>query len=341
MKASTRPVASVAYSADDKFIPAHQLAASLIDLAMSRGVDKNRLLRGTRIFYQDIRTGSSQLSAEQLLRLMANAKAQVGGYDCAFQLGRRLFPGNYGAISNALLHCRNMQDVLRLLNVFMAHICPFMQGYTYRDANQYHLVINDALGCGTQWQFIVETYFSAFVAAAKLLLGRRLPFHFDFPFVRPRYIQEYETNLGFRLNFSQPVLRIRFDLEWLKMPFNQQSQSLKWHAVQQLKQQAYPSQGFVAAVRDSLRHKRNQSLQDTAQQFAMSPATFKRKLQQHGVRFQQLQDELGLQQAIYLLQVKKLNNEDSAHVMEFSDIPNFRRAVKRWTGFTPTQLRIG
>ncbi|WP_340678700.1 AraC family transcriptional regulator ligand-binding domain-containing protein [Paraglaciecola sp.] len=336
MKATQRPIAAL----EDKFIPAHQLAASLIDLAMSRGVDKNPLMRGTRIFYQDIKAGSSQLSADQLLRLVANAKSQVGGYDCSFQLGRRLFPGNYGAISNALLNSRNMQEALRLLNVFMLHICPFMQGYSYQDAKQYHLVINDTLGCGEQWQFIVETYFTALVAATKLLLGRRLPFHFDFPFARPRYIQEYETNLGFRLNFSQPVLRIRFDLEWLKMPFDQQSQSLKWHAVQQLKQQHFPYQGFVAAVRDNLRYKRNQSLQETATLFAMSPATFKRKLQQHGVRFQQLQDELGLQQAIYLLQVKKLNNEDSAQMMEFSDIPNFRRAVKRWTGFTPTQLRL-
>ena len=337
MKIAARPLASV----DDKFIPAHQLAASLIDLAISRGVDKNRLLRGTRIFYQDIKTGRAQLSAEQLLRLMANAKAQVAGYDCAFQLGRRLFPGNYGAISNALLHCRNMQDALRVLSVYLLHICPFMQAYAYRDSQQYHLVITDSLGCSEQWQFVVEVYFSALVAAAKLLLGRRLPFYFDFPFARPRYIQEYETNLGFRLNFSQPLLRIRFDLEWLNAPFNQQSQSLKWHALQQLKQQAYPAKCFVAAVRNSLRYKRHQSLQDTAQLFAMSPATFKRKLQLHGVRFQQLQDELGLQQAIYLLQVKKLNNEDTAQIMAFSDIPNFRRAVKRWTGFTPQQLRMG
>ncbi|MEP7706626.1 AraC family transcriptional regulator ligand-binding domain-containing protein [Paraglaciecola sp. 25GB23A] len=328
-------------SLEDKFLPAHQLAASLIDLAMSRGVDKNRLLRGTRIFYQDIKAGSTQLSAAQILRLMANAKSLVSGFDCSFQLGRRVFPGNYGAISNALLHSRNLQDALRVLRVYAQHICPFMHIYAYQDEQQYHLVIFDALGCGEQWQFVLETYFSALVAATKLLLGHRVPFHFDFPFARPRYIQEYETNLGFRLNFSQAQLRIRFDLEWLKAPFAQQSQSLKWHALQHIRQHQPPSQGFIQAVRDSLWHKRHQTLQETALLFAMSPATFKRKLNQHGVRFQQIQDELGKQQALYLLQVQKLNNEDSASMMAFSDIPNFRRAVKRWTGLTPNQLRLG
>jgi AraC-like DNA-binding protein len=326
---------------EDKFLPAHQLAASLIDLAMSRGVDKNRLLRGTRIFYQDIKAGSAHLNTEQMLRLMANASSLVSGFDCSFQLGRRVFPGNYGAVSNALLHSRNLQEALRLLRVYAQHICPFMHSYTYQDEQQYHLVIYDAVGCGEQWQFVVETYFSALVAATKLLLGHRIPFHFDFPFARPRYIQEYETNLGFRLNFSQPQLRIRFDFEWLKAPFTQQSQSLKWHALQYIRLHQPPYQGFIQAVRDSLWQKRHQTLQETALLFAMSPATFKRKLNQHGVRFQQIQDELGKQQALYLLQVQKLNNEDSASMMAFSDIPNFRRAVKRWTGLTPNQLRIG
>lgn len=326
---------------DDKFMPAHQLAASLIDLAVSKGADKHRLLRGTQIFQQDIKSGNACLSAAQVLRLISNVRAQVSGHDCAFQLGRRIFPGNYGDLSNALLHSRDMAEALRLLKLFRLQICPFLHSHVYQEGGQIHLVVEDALGCGEQWQFLVEAYFTALVAASKLTLGKRIAFHFDFPFQRPRYIQEYETNLGYRLNFSQALLRIRFDLHWLSEPFLQQSKSLKWHAVRQVKQQVERQAGFLEAVRIHLRYKRQQSLQDIALMFGMSPATFKRKLKQHGVRFQQLQDELGKQQAIYWLQIKKLNNEDSALMMEFSDIPNFRRAVKRWTGLTPSQLRLG
>ena len=325
---------------DVKFMPAHQLAASLMDLAIARGANKDRLLRGTQIFYQDMKSGGTLLSPAQLLRLMANVRTQVSGYDCSFLLGRRVFPGNYGHISNALLHSQDLQDALRLLYVFRMQICPFLHAYSYRDNQQLHLVMNDALGCGDQWQFLVESYLTAFVSATRLLLGRRVPFHFDFPFARPRHIQEYEENLGFRLNFSQPLLRIRLDVQWLNIPFIQQSKSLKWHAVQQLTQYEQINCGFVEALRNSLRNKRHQTLQETALSFGMSPATFKRKLKLNNIRFQQLQDELGVQQAIHLLQVKKLNNEDTASLMAFSDVPNFRRAVKRWTGFTPSQLRL-
>ncbi|MFQ3235663.1 MAG: AraC-like DNA-binding protein [Paraglaciecola sp.] len=327
-------------SLEDKFMPTHQLAASLIELAIARGANKDRLIRGTQIFYQDIKSGSAQLSPGQLLRLVANVKSQVSGNDCSFLLGRRVFPGNYGQISNALLHSRDLQDALRLLHIFRMQICPFLHACSYRDTQQFHLVISDALGCADQWQFLVESYFTALVSAAKLLLGRRVPFHFDFPFARPRHIQEYEVNLGFRLNFSQPLLRIRVDLHWLTEPFIHQSQSQKWHAIKQLGAPQPLHYGFIEAVKNSLRNRRYQTLQETAGLFCMSPATFKRKLKNCNVRFQQLQDELGMQQAIYLLQVKKLNNEDSASLMAFSDVPNFRRAVKRWTGFTPSQLRL-
>ncbi|WP_416306889.1 AraC family transcriptional regulator ligand-binding domain-containing protein [Neptunicella sp. SCSIO 80796] len=328
-------------SLQDKFLPAHQLTASLMDLAISRGADKNRLMRGTGIFYEDIKTGSTALSASQLLRLIGNTKHQVAGYDSAFLLGRRLFPGNYGNVSNALLHSRHLADALRILNLLRMQICPFIQTQAYRDEGQYHLIMHDALGCGEHWQFLLEAYCTALVSASKLMLGRRIPFHFEFPFERPRYIQEYEENLGFRVKFSQPLLRIRVDLCWLTEPFPQPSQSLKWYAVKQARLNNAVAKGFLEAIRCCLLQHRQATLQQVAALFAMSPATFKRKLKLHGTCFQQLQDELGRQQAIYCLQVKRMNNEDTANMMEFTDVPNFRRAVKRWTGLTPSQLRLG
>lgn len=324
---------------DEKFFRAHQLAASLIDLAISRGVNKHKLLRGTGIFYEDIKTGTSMLSANQLLTLFSQAQSLMAGDDCAFQLGRRVFPGNYGAMSDALLHSQNMAEALKLLGLFHMQICPFISSKVYRDETQHYLLLSDALGCGEQFIFILETYCTALVAASKLILDTRVPFCFNFPYPQPKYIQEYEENLGLRLKFSQPVLSVSVENKYLNMAFPLHSNSLKLHAIRQLNQG--PQQGFLEAVQHCLRHKHSQSLQETAVLFELSPATFKRKLKLHGVCFQQLQDELGKQQAIYWLRVKGLNNEQSADKMAFTDIPNFRRAVKRWTGLTPSQLRLG
>ena len=41
------------YETDSRFIPGHYQPAALIDLALSRGIDSHRLLRGTGLFILD------------------------------------------------------------------------------------------------------------------------------------------------------------------------------------------------------------------------------------------------------------------------------------------------
>lgn len=327
------------FSIDDKVIPAHQLAASLLDFSRSRQVNKHKVLRGTGIFNEDV-ISERKLSARQLLQLMSNARSLTPGNDCAFLLGKRLFPGTYGAVSNALTHSRNLADAFRILAQVRSQICPFLTVNRYTTENSQYWVITDAVGCEEQFQFVAELYCTALVSAVKLLLGQRIPFQFNFPFARPKYIQEYEVHLGHRLAFSQPVMSISFDKKWLSTRCVNHSDSLKWYALRQCRHVTMPKLGFLEAIRTVISQHHQYGLQKVAEHFAMSTSSFKRKLKQHGYSFQQLQNEVGKQQAIYLLQVQQLTNEESASMMQFSDIPNFRRSVKRWTGLTPSQLRL-
>lgn len=324
---------------DDKCIPAHQYAASLFDLVTSRSVNKHKLLRGTRIFQEDFRS-DKMLSPQQLLQLTYNAKALTPGNDCSFQLGRRLFPGNYGAVSNALMYSKDFGEALALLAILRNQISPFLEGQAYSSQDKLYLLIKGSFGDPDLLQFLVEVYCSALVSTCKLLFENRIPFNFSFPFERPKYIQEYEENLGYRLAFSQPIFSISFDKKWLNTKCMHRSDGLKSYALKQAKMNSIPKLGFLEQVRKLLMKNRHLSLKQAATVFSMSPATFKRKLALHGKSFQQIQDELGKQYATYLLQMQHLSNEESASLMQFNDIPNFRRAVKRWTGQTPSQLRL-
>ncbi|GAB3031866.1 AraC family transcriptional regulator [Bowmanella dokdonensis] len=328
-------------SLDDKFLPPLQLTLPLLDLAVRRGVDRNRLLRGTGIFIEDIRDNGTRLSVAQVLKLIANIRKLVPGHDTAFQLGRRLFPGSLGAAANLFLHSRDLEQALRLLDLFRMQICPFVHGRYHQHAGRCYILPSDAIGCGEQFQFVIEAYFTALVSAVRLVTGKRIPFQFDFPYPRPRHIQEYEENLGFRCRFSQPQLSIGFDLVHLQTPFLHPSQILVRHAFHQARmQRGELKRGFIETVRQQIARSRNLPLQNLAVRFEVSPATFKRHLKQHGFCFQQLQDEVGRQQALYLLGVKKCNNEQIASQLHFTDTTNFRRAFKRWTGCTPNELRL-
>ncbi len=325
-------------SRDDKSLPANQLAASLIDIAVSRGADKDRLLRGTGIFIEDIRSGKL-LTVEQLLKLFHQAAKLTVGNDCGFQLGQRLFPGNYGAISEALLYSRDLRDAFRLLKQFRMSICPFLSVDVREERDFVYLFINDSVGAGEQWQFLLECYCTALVSSSRFLIGKRVTFFFEFPFKRPRYIQEYEEHLGLRLSFEQPTLVIKFATHWLDEPFTQHSRTLKYNAIAQARATRVFQASLLDAVRNRLVQRPNTTLQHLASELGISPATLKRKLKAHGACFQSIHDEVRRQQAVYFLKLRGLNNEQCAEQMSFNDIPNFRRAVKRWTGLTPSQLK--
>jgi len=52
-----------------------------------------------------------------------------------------------------------------------------------------------------------------------------------------------------------------------------------------------------------------------------------------------LLDELRMQIALKYLRTTRLANEDIALALGFSDAANFRRAFRRWTNKSPSEIR--
>ena len=188
--------------------------------------------------------------------------------------------------------------------------------------------------------YCFEIYSAALMSLLKRVSDHYPHCYFDFTCKRPRHIQEYEQHLGLRVRFEQPYTRWHFDKQLLKFP-NPESSPLRWQqCISQSELNKNVSQSFVEAVCQRIYRDKNNSLANSAEHFAMSSATFKRKLKQHGVSYSQLQDEQNKLKALHLLGVCQQGNEQVAMRLAFYDIPNFRRAFKRWTGITPSQLKI-
>lgn len=322
----------------DKVFAANLLAANLVAIANARGAEQEKLLRGTGIFSSDL-TSQRRVSASQLLRLVGNAQTYVQGYDCAFQAGRNLVSSHSNALLHVLTYSSNFESALRAITVAQTVISPFISATVHRDGEWGYLLLQDALGAGKRFGFMLEMYCSALVALSKQCVGRRIPFHFSFPFPRPRHIQEYEENLGYRLKFDQPVCMIKFPISDLHTPFILANRVAKKYALTGVMSARPCRYTFLDQVRRILRKESAITLPVLAEKFALSPATLKRKLAEHGVSFKQLYDETRRQQVVCCLQLQQLNNEQSANQLAISDMTNFRRAVKRWTGFTPSELR--
>ena len=82
------------------------------------------------------------------------------------------------------------------------------------------------------------------------------------------------------------------------------------------------------------------TLADIAKLLDVSDRSLRRQLREQGISFRGLLDELRMQLAMKYLRTTRLANEDIALALGFSDATNFRRAFRRWTKKSPSEIRI-
>lgn len=326
--------------ATDACIPAHLQPAQVLDYARSRDADAGALLRGTGLAAPnaDGLPDASLVSAEQYLRLLANTLRVLDSADTSFMLGQQLLPGHDGALSHALLQAPSLRDALSTICAGHARLTPLLRPRLQTWEDGAALVWTDSFGAHSLRPALVEMHMTAVVALCRWLGGARLPWRFTFNRAAPRHVEQHEVHLGGDLRFGCHVDAMLIDAQWLDVPWPRGSALAAALAESELSQPP----GLLAALYDYLleRVRVAPTLERTATDFGVSPATLKRQLQRHGTHFQAELDQVRTHVALWLFHTRRAGNDAVAQYLGFHDSANFRRSFKRWTGQTPTLLRM-
>ena len=332
------------YENDSRFIPGHWQPAVLVDLALSRGIDSHRLLRGTGLFHEDLLGGQALLSPQQFLQLLENGERLLAADDIRFLFGQRLLPGHYGAASHALQHATNLGQALDILRRQRALLSPLLSPRLLFDEQRVHLYWLDSCGAGNQQRFLVESAMTALLAMSRWLAGAPLPWQVSIARPRPRQVEQYWVHLGEHVRFDAPMDLLSLPRQYLHQPWPGAAHTAGLVASQQGEQQLQ-ALGFHCSLLDHLyRHllanlRQPPQLESVAQALGMSTSTLKRKLHKHGTHFQEQLDLARKHMALYLYQIKGQSNDEVAAYLQFHDATNFRRSFKRWTGLAPSAMR--
>ncbi|MDQ9091958.1 MULTISPECIES: helix-turn-helix domain-containing protein [Pseudoalteromonas] len=314
-------------------------AAQLADLAKHRGIHPDKLLKGTKLFYQDFAAGTAIISVAQFYQLQENCRQFDNQHQLSFLLGRKLLNNNplYSAFSQAESLCSLQKILIRAplhgFNLFNA-THKHHQGRHYFIINLSFGAINTLVE-----QFCCELFASFIAATCKWRIGNNSDLSFSFPYPEPKHIEQYQTNLQANCKFSQQLFMVSVSDELYNRHLIDSCPSLLQQSLASIGQQPLPAKPWLQAVREYITKHPQQNLETVAHYFAMSPATFKRKLKQHHTRFSTLQDCINRQTAVFNLTTLAQSNETLASTLNFTDLTNFRRAFKRWTGTTPSNLR--
>lgn len=333
----------------DKAINAQLLVILLVELAKQRGVQADKLLKGTKLFQQDLAKPQLRISHQQFVRLISNTLKYLPQADIPFLLGSRLFPMYLGAIGQALKHTRNIESMIRVVTCKQLAIFPFMFMRSAATKQHKYLLFNQAISNESRecQRFMTEMLVSLLVSIAK---QKNIPvsrIEFKFPYEKPNHIEQYQAYLPVAYRFSNAAessfssLQVKFDLGLVKTELADSNPVLTAHYLKQTtweKQNVGFLQFMMQRLSEQLTNRGDVSLEWLAEQLGYSAATLKRKLASHGTSYQQLIDSMRQQTAVFLLTEQGFNNEKIAHELKFSDITNFRRSFKRWTGMTPSHF---
>ena len=355
--------AHVVMSSQDKVIVGYWLVRAALNVALSRGANKNKLLRGTGIF-EDALQHQSLLSINQYSSLLVNVQSQARGGDVSFLLGGALASQWPSSPLNALKACENVEQLLLQLtqrHTYRWCSLPLCQFQRFENADQIMLVPQFTGISSKQLQFSIEMAFASVVALMKSIANKRIRLSFSFTENRPRNIADYETHLGLKLSFNRAFNSICIEKDVLRQPLKLTAQSdcsaeshvslegVVSNSATQTKEGASIELQNRLSLPDFVRRyvyassntqAANIGLPELAETLNVSVATLKRKLKEYGTSYRALCEEVQRNHALLLLSVHKVSNETAANAMGINDLPNFRRTVKRLTGKTPSELRI-
>lgn len=308
----------------------------LLEFARSRGLEPAQLQRAAGL------TPAAPLSPQQLLALLGQIQQGLQAADTPFVLGQLSLPGHYGLPSHALAQAACLGDAMQLLVTQAGRLSPLLTPRLLKHGDELILLWTEACGVpAAQRGFVVDMQMSAVTAMCQWLGAERLPWRYSFNRTRPRELAQHAVFLGQDLQFDCQVDAMRLPLALASKSWPRGVQHSM--AAQALAQGAEPSargRGLLAALYDFLlpRYQAPPTLDQAAVHFAVSPATLKRHLAQHGTHYQAQIDQVRTHVALYLLLLQGRSNEVVATQLGFHDRSNFRRSFKRWTGLVPSLL---
>lgn len=340
---SSRYTPAAYYEIDSVFIDARGWPSALIELALGRGVEEHKLLRGTGIFCEDITRNNLYLSPQQCFQLIHNLQKRHAQQDISFLLGHRLLVENAGAAQTLLANAPDLQNALDILLHYQRLLSPFLTPRLGYEPDRLVIYWQDACGAEVAQTFFLEIMATALSSIARWQTGIALPWQFYFTYNAPAYIEQYQVHLHGSVQFNAPANAMAISRNYLHLPWKKSNPDIAANALASAvqAQNIHPFRhGFLAETYNYL-HKNihnSPNLEQSAADFGMSSASLKRKLQKHHSSFQQQFDLVRKHLALHWLSETGITQEEVAKQLHFYDAANLRRAFKRWTGHLPGKL---
>jgi AraC-like DNA-binding protein len=325
----------------------HTLPAShalhLAELVKRWNISRVELFRGLDLADDWLTDPDARVPVPTLVKLMQRARAMTGEQGLGFYLGLHMRVSAHGYLGFAAMTAATVRDALELAARFSPTRTTALGFRLQEGRDVASLVIEEHADFGAARDVVIPAVMVGFWQMGNTLTGRELGGTADLVFPEPEYFSRFASLIP-DVRFSQPLNQLVFQRDILDLPMKTADAAAQRLAQEQC-ERALDALGYggqiVGRVRALVAKKGGgvRSLDEVAAVMHVSARTLKRKLKTSGYSYSALLAEQQRDRAMLLLRSPDLCVEEVAERLGYSDVANFTRAFRRWTGTTPAAYR--
>jgi AraC-like DNA-binding protein len=313
----------------------------LVDLVATFRITPEALLAGLPITPAALADPTTRVPLRVCEAVIGRAIELTRQPALAVHLGMRMRASSHGFLGFAAMTARNAGEALELAVRYAATRTSAVGLALYVEGDTASLVIEERLPLGAVREFVVIALLVGIWQLGGELTGLVAHGHADCAFPAPAFVRGLP--LADRVRFDQPANRLVFDAGVLQRPFKSSDVVATRLAIEQCERELAEAAdaGLVGQIRGLWRTggAGATALPAVARALHLSPRTLKRRLADQGTTFSAIRDEWRRQRALMLLDQRALSIGEIAAKLGYTELPNFTRAFRKWTGLTPQAYR--
>lgn len=327
-------------------------ALLLVSFGREKGLPVASLLAGSGLSLEQLQDPNSLLTAAQELQLVSNLLGLLGNpRGLGYVVGARYHFSSYGLFGYGLISSTTAADALNLALRFLPLTYAFATiGYRVEQELGVLTFAEPAVADPAVREFLLQRDMAAAAVLMREIVGP------DFRLTRftrcngrpvARSTGEVEQILGLSPAYRAEQHGLAFDRRFLTRALPQANPltvSMCEQMCAQLLERRSAPQGATALVRQYLEAAPSGSVPDLPSMARLSRTsvrTLKRRLQEEGTSYRQLQSQHRSARALELLGNPALSLTQIAERLGFSDLSSFSQSFKRWFGVAPSAYRQG
>lgn len=327
---------------EDSGIPAVHVL-QLVDIVARWGVTRDELFEGIPV--EDLSDPSARLAIPVLEQIARRAYALTGEPALGVYLGLQMRASAHGYLGFAAMTSSTIREALELAMKFAPTRTSAIGIRLHVDRDVSALIIEELVPLGAARELIVFAMMVGFVQMAAALTGLELEGSADIAVSRPANFERFEGILKGPVRFDQPVNQLLFRASDLERPIVLADPVARKLAQEQCERELdalgrQHQASLLERVRTLLAKSDGfHSLDEVAALSGMSTRTLKRRLAALGTAFSTVLEDEQRKRALILLRSEELSIDQIAGRVGYTEVANFTRAFRRWTGMTPAAYR--